>query len=190
MSSPLTDPEPGGVAVGGLAQARKHKRRYDAVITLEDPGCRRPLQLRFQGHSHPPHLVLDFEDVDWDNGCIRVASRDQVARAIAFAGEHMAGSLLVHCYHGVGRSAAIALAVLADRFGPGREDEAMDRLLTIRPEATPNLVVVDHADAVLDRGGGLLRAVTEREAQTPEAVRMREIRRSFAERHPELYARC
>ena len=189
MSSPLTDPEPGGVAIGGLAQARKHKRRYDAVITLEDPGCRRPLQLRFHGRPHPPHLVLDFEDVDRDDGCIRVASRDQVARGIAFAGEHRAGSLLVHCYHGVGRSAAVALAVLADRLGPGREGKAMDRLLTIRPEAMPNLVVVDHADAVLDRGGGLLRAVTEREGQTPEAVRMRETRRSFAERHPELYAR-
>lgn len=133
--------------------------------------------------------MLDFEDVDQDDGCIRVASRDQVARAIVFAGEHTAGSLLVHCYHGVGRSAAIALAVLADRLGPGREDEAMNRLLQIRPEAMPNLVVIDHADVVLDRGGGLLRAVTEREAQTPEAVRMRETRRSFAERHPELYAR-
>lgn len=189
MSSPLTDSTLGGIAVGSLAQARKHKRRYDAVITLEDPGCRRPLQLRFYGRPHPPHLVLDFEDVDRDDGCIRVANRDQVAHAITFAGEHTAGSLLVHCYHGVGRSAAIALAVLADRFGPGREDEAMDRLLTIRPEATPNLVVVEHADAVLGRGGDLLRAVTTREAQTPEAVRMRAIRRSFVEQHPELYAR-
>lgn len=189
MSSPLTPPTPGGIAVGSLAQARKHKRQYDAVITLEDPGCRRSDQLRFYGKPHPPHLVLDFEDVDRDDGCIRVASQDQVATALTFAREHEAGSLLIHCYHGVGRSAGLALAVISDRLGPGSEDEAMNQLLTIRPEATPNLVVVNHADAVLGRGGGLLHAVAAWEARTPEAVRLREVRRSFVEQHPELYAR-
>ena len=94
-------------------------------------------QLRFYSKPHPPHLVLDFEDVDRDDGFIRVASREQVAAALTFAREQATGSLLIHCYHGVGRSAAIALAVLADRLGPGSEDEAMNQLLTIRPEATP-----------------------------------------------------
>lgn len=60
----------------------------------------------------------------------------------------------------------------------------MGRLLTIRPEAIPNLVVVDHADDVLGRGGNLVRAVAAWEAQTPDAVRMRKVRRSFVERHP------
>lgn len=189
MSSPLTPPTPGSVTVGSLPQARKHKRQYDAVITLENPGCRRSNQLRFYSKPHPPHLVLDFEDVDRDDGFIRVASREQVAAALTFAREQATGSLLIHCYHGVGRSAAIALAVLADRLGPGSEDEAMNQLLTIRPEATPNLVVVSHADAVLGRGGSLLHAVAGWEARTPEAVRLRAVRRTFVERHPELYAR-
>lgn len=96
MSSPLALPTPGAIAVGSLAQARKHKRRYDAVITLEDPGCRRYNQLRFHGQSHPPHLVLDFQDVDTDDGYIRVASEEQVATALAFAREHLAGALLIH----------------------------------------------------------------------------------------------
>lgn len=39
MSTPIKAPEQGSLAVSSLAQARKHKRRYDAVITLEDPGC-------------------------------------------------------------------------------------------------------------------------------------------------------
>lgn len=189
MSSPLALPAPGAVAVGSLAQARKHKRQYDAVITLEDPGCRRSAQLRFYGQPHSPHLVLDFEDVDIDDGWIRVASEEQVATALAFAREHSPGSLLIHCYHGVGRSAVIALAVLADRLGPGCENEAMNRLLTIRPEATPNLVVVGHADAVLSRAGDLVGAVAAWEARTPEAVRLRKVRRAFVERNPDLYAR-
>ncbi|AXJ97181.1 hypothetical protein DC429_17460 [Arthrobacter sp. TPD3018] len=65
----------------------------------------------------------------------------------------------------------------------------MNRLLTIRPEATPNIVIVNHADAVLGRDDDLLHAVAAWEARTPEAVRLREVRRSFVEQHPELYGR-
>lgn len=79
--------------------------------------------------------------------------------------------------------------MLADRLGPGCEKEAMTRLLTIRPEATPNLVVVCHADAVLNRRGDLVDAVAAWEARTPEAVRLRKVRRAFVERNPDLYAR-
>ena len=96
-------------------------------------------QLRFYSKPHPPHLVLDFEDVDRDDGFIRVASREQVAAALTFAREQATGSLLIHCYHGVGRSAAIALAVLADRLGPGSEDEAMNQLLTSTSSFTNSL---------------------------------------------------
>lgn len=35
--TPLALPVNGGVAVGSLAQARRHKRRFDGVITIEDP---------------------------------------------------------------------------------------------------------------------------------------------------------
>lgn len=32
--SRLALPSPGGVSVGGLAQAKRHKRKFDGVITI------------------------------------------------------------------------------------------------------------------------------------------------------------
>jgi len=58
------------------------------------------------------------------------------------------------------------------------------------PFWTPiDIVIVNHADAVLGRDDDLLHAVAAWEARTPEAVRLREVRRSFVEQHPELYGR-
>lgn len=189
MSTPLRAPEAGGVAISSLAQARKHKRRYDAVITLEDPGCRLPDRLRFSAQPMPAHLVLQFEDVDDDSLGIRVATRQQVSDALAFAQVQKAGSLLVHCYHGVGRSAGMGLAILASRLGNGSEAKALAQLLEIRPEATPNLVVVKLADEILGRDGALVSAVAEWEARTPRVQQARRDRVAFVRRAPHLYAR-
>lgn len=189
MSSQISEPAPGSIAVGSLAQAKRHKRRFDAVITLEDPHARQNLRLRFGGKAAPAHLVLTFEDVDVTSLGIRVATLGEVREAIEFARVYVEGSLLVHCFHGVGRSAAIALAIIADRFGPGAEREALDRLLTVRPEATPNLVVVELADQVLQRSGQLVSALATWEASVPRLKVARAARLKLVQTHPELYAR-
>jgi predicted protein tyrosine phosphatase len=132
--------------------------------------------------------VLAFEDVDDDTLGVRVATRDQVADALAFARAHASGAILVHCFHGVGRSAAIALAILADRAGPGGERAALDRLLAIRPEATPNLVVVKLADEVLGRNGALAAAVAAWEAEAPGLKEKREARLQMLRANPQAYS--
>lgn len=109
---------PGELVVASLSQAKRHKRSFGAVITLEDPACRPANRLRFHRRPSPAHLVLAFEDVDDDTLGVRVATREQVGQVITFARTHTDKSLLVHCFHGVGRSAAAALAILADRLGP------------------------------------------------------------------------
>lgn len=182
-------PAPGQIAVGSLSQARKHKRAFGAVLTIEDPGARTGLRLRFTRKPAPPHLVLAFEDVDDDTLGLAVATEDHVARALEFARRNQEAALLVHCFHGVGRSASIALAILADRSAPGEEADALRQLLAIRPEATPNLVVIAHADRLLGRGGRLIEAVAEWEAITPHMKPAREARRQLATERPELYAR-
>ena len=53
----------------------------------------------------------------------------------------------------------VALAIIADRFGPRAEREALGRLLKLRPEATPNLVAVELADQVLRRSVQLVSAL-------------------------------
>ncbi len=183
------DYEPGTVMVLGLSQARKRKRQFDAVITLEDPACRPASRLRFHRHPSPAHLVLAFEDVDDDSLGIRVATPEQVAEALEFATRYTEAALLVHCFHGVGRSAAIALAIIADRLGAGQEPAAISKLLTIQPDATPNLVVVGHADQILGRQGGLIAAVERWEVNSPGLNEKREARRTFALANPGLYAR-
>lgn len=188
MSTPLRTPEAGCIAISSLAQAKKHKRRYDAVITLEDPGCRLADRLRFSAEPMPAHLILQFEDVDDDSLGIRVATRWQVSEALAFAQAHESGSLLVHCFHGVGRSAGIGLAILASRLRTGAEEQALAELLEIRPEATPNLVVVKLADQILGRKGALESAVADWEARTPRVQEARQARVAFVRRAPHLYA--
>ncbi len=189
MSTPLRTPEAGCIAISSLAQAKKHKRRYDAVITLEDPGCRLADRLRFSTQPMPAHLILQFEDVDDDSLGIRVATRWQVSEALAFAQARESGSLLVHCFHGVGRSAGIGLAILASRLRAGAEEQALTELLEIRPEATPNLVVVKLADQILGRNGALVSVVADWEARTPRVQQARQARVAFVRRSPHLYAR-
>lgn len=182
------EPRPGDLTVAGLSQARKHKRRFDAVITLEDPDCRLANRLRFHRQPAPAHLVLAFEDVDDDTLGVRVATPDQIEEALAFARAQVDCALLVHCFHGVGRSTAVALAILADRAGPGGEQAALDHLLAIRPQATPNLVVVKLADEILRRGGALVAAVSMWEDAAPGLKERRATRLRWLLANPHLYS--
>lgn len=188
-NAPMRTPTPGGVVVASLTQAKKHKRKFDAVLTLEDPKAPVHDRLRLGGPDDPAHLVLSFEDIDRTDLGRAVPEREQIAQAIQFGRTNAEGSLLVHCFHGVGRSAACALAIIADREGPGNETQAVRTLIDIRPEATPNLVAVALADAILDRGGALVRALDDFERSTPSKVRARATRDEFATRNAHLYAR-
>lgn len=181
-------PEFGDLAVMNISRARKHKRCFGAVITLEDPNCRHAAQLRFHRQPAPAHLVVQCEDVDDDTLGIQVATRAQVVAAIEFARLHCSASLLVHCFHGVGRSAAVGVAILADRLGAGHEQVALSSLLAIRPEATPNLVIIKLADDILGLRGRLITALATWEADTPRVQEKRAVRRAFIQANPHLYA--
>lgn len=187
LNAPV-EPGPGDIVIASLSQARKHKRRFDAVITVEDPGCRPANRLRFNRKPFPAHLILAFEDVDDDTLGVRVATSSQVADAIAFARAHASGALLVHCFHGVGRSAGVGLAILADRAGKGQEGAALNTLLRLRPGATPNLVVVKLADELLGRGGALVDAVASWEAITPDVRERRQARLKMVHSNPQAYS--
>ncbi len=107
------------------------------MITTEEPNCRPNMRLRFAQDPGQSHLVLQFEDVDTDSLGIRIATAEQVCKAIEFARQFVGRSLLTHCFHGVGRSAGIALGILADRLGARKEPNTLDRLLGVRSHSQP-----------------------------------------------------
>ncbi|NQU11734.1 dual specificity protein phosphatase family protein [bacterium] len=67
--------------------------------------------------------------------------------------------LLIHCYAGISRSTATALAILMQVYGQGREEEAVRHLFRIRPQAAPNPRIVLETDLILGCGGQLVAAV-------------------------------
>jgi predicted protein tyrosine phosphatase len=69
------------------------------------------------------------------------------------------GRVLIHCEAGVSRSSAAALIMYACWLGPGREQEAMERVLSQRPVAIPNRRMIELADKLLGRGGRLVEAL-------------------------------
>ena len=78
MSTPLPEARPGVLAVGGFAQANRQKRRWDAVLTCEDPRERQRLRLEDR-----PQLVLAFEDCDDESLGYAVATSDQLQAGLA-----------------------------------------------------------------------------------------------------------
>lgn len=151
------------LVVSGLTWARRHKREFDGVITIEDPdiGRRRwPMSVRFHRTPAPAHLILRFYDLDYPlpepyhQPWMQMAESDDIMRALEFARQY--DRLLVHCRAGVARSTGLALAILTDQMQDPKG--ALDALLEMRPHAIPNRHVVMVADDVLGCGGDLIGA--------------------------------
>ena len=100
-------------------------------------------KLRLLGADDVSELGASAEDV-WQ--IIRLAEKLRFGT----------GRILIHCEAGVRRSTAAALIMYACWLGPGREAEAMDRVLIQRPIAVPNRRMVEIADRLLEREGRLL----------------------------------
>ncbi len=190
QNQPIAIPTAGGIVVCPLVQAKKHKKKFQAVLTIEDPKAKFADQLRFTQPTDTDHLVIKFEDADSVEFGYMTATMEQVKTAIAFGRKHAEGTLLVHCLHGVGRSAACALAIIADRNGPGAEKQSVAELLAIRPTATPNLVVVAHADEILGLNGALIKALSDSESANPVKVQSRSERKKLAEENPGLFQKA
>jgi predicted protein tyrosine phosphatase len=99
--------------------------------------------------------------------------------------------IAVHCEHGKSRSAAIALALLADHFGHGREQDAVNALLRTDFEnrMQPNPLVINLADDCLFRYGRIDAALA---ALSPQYLHWRTLWRDIRadpDRHREKIRR-
>ena len=160
------------LAVSGLNWARRHKREFDGVITIEDPdvGHRGYIaSLRFHRKPAPDHLILRFFDLDYPlpdpyhQPWMHMAAQEDVERALVFAKQH--DRLLVHCKAGVARSTAMALAILVEQSTDPQI--ALDALLQVQPIAVPNLHVVALTDALLGYDGRLLSVINTWDQSIP-----------------------
>lgn len=121
-------------------------------------------------------LRLSFDDIGIPAyGHFRGPTMSQIQDAIEFGRSIVDGRKLfdgpsaeppliaVHCEHGKSRSAAIALALLADHFGAGHEHDTVNELMRTDVESRmhPNPLVVSLADASLFRYGRLDVALAE-----------------------------
>ena len=106
------------------------------------------------------HLKLGVNDVSDPAHAEHPPGRDHIDRLIAFArGWDGNAPLLIHCWAGISRSMASAYTVLCDRLGGGRETEIALAIRRRAPHASPNILLVRHADDALGRGGRMVAAL-------------------------------
>jgi predicted protein tyrosine phosphatase len=129
------------------------------LLTITNPGVPANKPSWFHGE----HLQLWFGDVvseaDAKQCRTKAPTIPDIEQALGFLRQAWSLSksrILISCDYGASRSAALAYVFAADCLGAGREQEALDLILKIRPEAVPNKMVVELGDMVLKRGGALL----------------------------------
>ena len=111
----------------------------------------------------------------------------QVEEGLLFALEHATkGDVIIHCKAGRSRSTALALGVLSALHPHESEGLLIDRLLAIRKEAAPNIIVVDFVDKLTGRGGKLLQAVKDHAGLTAARALAEKDRQRAFDRDPEL----
>jgi predicted protein tyrosine phosphatase len=124
---------------------------YDGVITIEDTTIEEPFRVEDDG---PQQLVLRFDDISVPMDGYVEPDESHIHAALAFAykiAKDTGGSILIHCHAGISRSSAIALAIIAQRLGRGKEEEAVHQLEMINPNCRPNKSLVWMTDEILKR---------------------------------------
>ena len=132
------------------------------IVSLIQPGAMPAtpvLPASASDSPQPRHLKIAMDDITEQLDGYILPSEQHVAELIAFVSNwRRTGPILIHCHAGVSRSMAAALIVLGlDRAG---DEVAAGRWLRRRaPHASPNRLIVAHADRQLGRKGRLLEAL-------------------------------
>ena len=136
------------IAVCGVRDAPamlRRDQRFWYVVSIYSPEEPAPI---FAG-AREVHRVafLDVEDPRWaaDTGA-KAAHQEDIAGIFKFVATRPGAPMLVHCRAGVSRSTAVALGLIAQghhqQGKPGWVTTAVDQLLSIRPRAVPNNLVL------------------------------------------------
>jgi predicted protein tyrosine phosphatase len=163
------EPRPLRVTVCGLEELAG-PRAVDAthVLSIMDPGWPEPEALRsFDVHRR---LKLRFHDVidpspewiapeRWDVELLLAFGRNLGTVRSDIGEEAIHPHLLVHCHAGVSRSTAAAILLLAQRDPVMPAEDAVLEVVRLRPQAWPNLRMIEFGDELLGRDGEIVSAV-------------------------------
>ncbi len=171
------------LTICGLDELAGHgDRAVTHVLSIIDPDLPDPDAFK----AYDPHhrVLLRFNDVIGPIPGAVMPAREHVEAVLRF-GEDLAasrdqrteGHLLVHCHMGISRSTAAMTTLLAQAHPEEGEDRLFERLAEIRPQAWPNLRMIEFADGLLGRGGRLVGALARHPDHPLAAQARRELER-------------
>ncbi|MEL6504297.1 MAG: protein tyrosine phosphatase [Pseudomonadota bacterium] len=147
-------------------EAHRHKAEHMVSFCAPGKGAEQP-----SGMDH--HLILEFNDIDRPLSGLLEPQRHHVERYFeTLTSWGRQTPVLLHCWMGISRSTAAALAGAA-LFDPAQDMTTLAKeLRRLSPVATPNPLVIRHADEILGLSGRLVEAVHAigRGAQAYEGV--------------------
>lgn len=106
------------------------------------------------------HLQMTFHDIAEPLDGFTAPRREDVETILDFVSTWQPpASLLIHCWAGISRSTAAAFSAMC-ALNPGHDEaEIAWTLRRISPTASPNRLMVRHADDLLGRRGRMIAAV-------------------------------
>jgi predicted protein tyrosine phosphatase len=116
--------------------------------------------LAITGIDQRRHLRLSFHDiVEATDGLVSPQPQDTEKLVEFFESWDKADPMLIHCWAGISRSTAACFTAMC-MLRPGPVEEELARhLRELSPSASPNRLIVSHADAILGRGGRMVAAI-------------------------------
>ncbi len=152
------------ISICGIEELNGHcETGVSHVLSILDPDW--PVPEAFGAFGEHAKLELRFHDVIETDAAAggQLPREEHVAELLNFGRDLMAepppeAHLLVHCHAGVSRSTASMALVLAQGLPGVKADRIFGEVLRIRPQAWPNLRIVELGDALLGRGGALVQA--------------------------------
>jgi predicted protein tyrosine phosphatase len=160
---PVNTFAPFKITVCGIEELSGHRdANVSHVLSILDPEW--PVPEAFDTFGEHAKLELRFHDIiDVRDADMIAPQQEHVAELLTFGrgllDEPPADAhLLVHCHAGVSRSTASIALILAQSLPDVSAGRIFEEVLRIRPQAWPNLRILELGDAQLDRRGELVAA--------------------------------
>ncbi len=151
------------ITVCGIEELSGHcDANVSHVLSILDPEW--PVPEAFDTFGEHAKLELRFHDIiDVRDADMIAPQQEHVAELLTFGrgllDEPPADAhLLVHCHAGVSRSTASIALILAQSLPDVSAGRIFEEVLRIRPQAWPNLRILELGDAQLNRRGELVAA--------------------------------